>query len=142
MEGLIGVVIWAAIIIIIVKKAVQKNAASGGSVSNKRKQTITPANRMPYVAPPKAPSGGAGSVYAGGASPKTYRAERATHTMMEDRSNDWLAHQLTDERRALYKANSMFGQQMEHRQICDAQMLKDYHLANCNADGIDMAEYK
>lgn len=149
MEGLIGVIVWVAIIVIFVKKFVNKNIAA----NRPGDKAVTPANKMPYISQPSSSTGaafntprrepsGAGNVYSGGVSRKTYKAERATHTQMEDRSNDWLAHQLSDERRALYKANSMFGQQMEHRQVCDARMLKEYHLANCSADGIDMAEYK
>lgn len=139
MEGLIGVIVWVAIIVLICKKGIIKN----------KDRKPTPANQMPFISnsQPNAnatyqkPSG-ARNVYSGSQSHKTYKAEKATHTLMEDRANDWLAHQLSDERRALYRANSMFGQQMEHRQVCDARMLKEYHLANCSADGIDMAEYK
>ena len=138
MEGLIGVIIWICVIFVIIKKVVANSAKQTKS----NKNSSMPANKMPYIRPQKAPSGGAGSVYSGGATPKTYKSERATHTMMEDRSNDWLANQLSEERKALYRTNSMFGQQMEHRQVCDAKMLKEYHLANCNADGIDLAEYK
>lgn len=149
MEGLIGIIVWVFIFFVIIKTVVKKNAGA----SKPSAKPVTPVNQMPYVSKPsnvgsmpvnqprRQPSG-AGNVYVGGPSPKAYRAEKSTHTMMEDRANDWLAHQLSDERRALYKANSMFGQQMEHRQVCDAKMLKEYHLANCSADGIDMAEYK
>ena len=66
-----------------------------------------------------------------------YRAEKSTHSSMEDRNNDWLAKQFREERKALHIANGMFGQQMEHRTHCDAQMLKEFHMANCSAGGID-----
>lgn len=67
----------------------------------------------------------------------SYKREKQMHNSMEDRNNDWLAHELQDERRSLSKINAMFEQQMEHRQHCDARMLKEYHLNNCDAQRID-----
>ena len=60
-------------------------------------------------------SSGAHNVYAGGASSSTHRAEAATHTLMEDRQNDWMARELREEKRALYRVNDIFDYQMEHR---------------------------
>ncbi len=115
----------------------QTPVASGNDVFSQPK----PHPSVSAYKPQKAPMGGTTSVYQGGASRSTMRAEKATHTLMENRSSDWLATELREERQALYRVNSMFGQQMEHRQICDARMLKEYHLEHCGAEGIDMAEY-
>ena len=56
---------------------------------------------------------------------------------MEDRSNDWLAKELREEKRALSRLSEMFEQQMEHKTHCDARILKEYHLNNCDAGGVD-----
>ena len=143
-------IIWVAIILVIVFRAVKKN--SPDSTRRQRGQnpdaavagnfTGTPHPTVSAYKSSKPPMGGSLNVYQGGASGKTMRAERATHTLMENRDSDWLAEELREERRALYRTNAMFGQQMEHKQICDARMLKEYHLDHCSAGGIDTGTMK
>lgn len=154
MSGAISV-IWIAVFFAIIFRLIKRDR-TGSSASDikgrpygdRGSQMSAPAGAPvskphPSVSaykPQKAPMGGSG-VYQGGVSRSTMKAERATHTLMENRSNDWLATELREERAALYRANAMFGQQMEHKQVCDARMLKEYHLEHCGAEGIDMAEY-
>ncbi len=152
-------IIWIAVFFIIIFRLVKRDR-SGSSARDLRNKPFEAARKQTPLAssdavfsqpkphpsvsaykPQKAPMGGTSSVYQGGASRSTLRAEKATHTLMENRSSDWLATELREERQALYRTNAMFGQQMEHKQICDARMLKEYHLEHCSADGIDMAEY-
>ncbi len=157
MSGFFSIV-WIAVFFAIIFHLVKKDRA-GSSARDLRNKPFEADRRQTPVASgdvfsqpkphpsvsayktQKAPMGGTTSVYQGGVSRNTMRAEKATHTLMENRSSDWLATELREERQALYRTNAMFGQQMEHKQICDARMLKEYHLEHCSADGIDMAEY-
>ncbi|MCR4787510.1 MAG: hypothetical protein K5888_02890 [Lachnospiraceae bacterium] len=146
---LLWVIIISTVIIRIAKKKGTLNGGGQGQSSTTGNGPIAPATvQKPhpsvstYRNGTKPPSGGATSVYQGGVPHSTYRAERATHTLMENRESDWLAEELREEKRALYRANIMFGQQMEHRQICDAKMLKEYHLEHCSAGGIDTGQFR
>ena len=149
MEGLFSIV-WVAVILVIVFRVVKKKSPGstrgqgGGNPDAVVDGNFTGASHPTASADKsyKPPMGGSLNVYQGGASGKTMRAERATHTLMENRNSDWLAEELRDEKRALYRINAMFGQQMEHKQICDARMLKEYHLEHCSAGGIDTGTMK
>ena len=55
----------------------------------------------------------------------------------EDRKHDWLAKQREEERVAKNRMSDMFQMKMEHQNQCDAEMLKQFHAVNCDADGID-----
>ena len=149
-------VIWIAVFLAIIFRIIKRDQSGASSKDIKGRPYGDRGSQMNTTAsapvskphpsvstykPQKAPMGGSMGVYQGGVSRNTMRAERATHTLMENRANDWLATELREERQALYRTNAMFGQQMEHKQICDARMLKEYHLEHCGAEGIDMAEY-
>lgn len=66
--------------------------------------------------------------------------EKASITLYEDRNNDWMAKQLSEERRALSLSSAMFELKMEHHGSCDAQLLKDFHRFTCDANSVDMAQ--
>ncbi len=60
-------------------------------------------------------------------------------SLMEDRNHDWLAGQLREERRALRRTSEMFDLKVAHASSCDAQMIKDFHSRQCDANGVDTA---
>ncbi len=60
----------------------------------------------------------------------------------EDRKNDWLARQMEEERVCARRMSEMFQMKLEHRYNCEAEMLKQFHQAACNADGVDNGEHK
>ncbi len=68
---------------------------------------------------------------------------RMSATALEDdRKGDWMAKQMEYERKALREMSEMFQLKMEHRNSCEAQMLKDFHSRGCDADGVDTASAK
>lgn len=127
MEGLFAVIIYVMVILVIVSKFVKKNNSNKSKGQYKVPQTHN--NTQPVNSVAREVSKGADL--------KSYRAERSTHTLMEDRSNDWLAKQFREERRSLRVLNAMFGHEFENNSSCDAQMLREFHAANCSAGGID-----
>ncbi|MCR4990019.1 MAG: hypothetical protein K6A38_04065 [Lachnospiraceae bacterium] len=143
-------IIWLAIIIAIIARVIKRDQVTRAYGKSDTGATGSALKPHPSVSAYKGgsqgmmkpPSGGATSVYQGGISRSSFRAEKATHTLMENRNNDWLAEELRDEQRALYRTNIMFGQQMEHRQVCDAKMLKEFHLEHCSAGGADTGQMK
>ena len=60
----------------------------------------------------------------------------------EDRRNDWLARQMAEERVAQRRMSEMFQMKMEHRYNCEAEMLKQFHEARCEANEVDTGEHK
>ena len=58
----------------------------------------------------------------------------------EDRKNDWMARQMAEERVAKRRMSEMFQMKMEHRYNCEAEMLKQFHEARCNAGEVDDGE--
>lgn len=59
--------------------------------------------------------------------------------LKDDRNGDWLANQMREERRSLYRMSEMFGLKIQHESNCDAYALKKEHLKHCDADRIDSA---
>ena len=57
----------------------------------------------------------------------------------EDREHDWLAKQMREEERILRRGD-MLDLGASHSRACDSEMLKLYHLGNCDADEIDNGE--
>ncbi|MCR5398839.1 MAG: hypothetical protein K6E68_04810 [Lachnospiraceae bacterium] len=68
------------------------------------------------------------------------RKEAPVNRLMDDREHDWLAGQLRDERAAKRRMSDMFDLKMEHTRSCEAEMLRDFHSSNCDAEGIDTAK--
>ncbi len=62
--------------------------------------------------------------------------------LMDDKNNDWLAHQLREEAKAKARMSDMFQLKMEHLNKCDAEFIKRFHESSCDADGIDTATRK
>lgn len=60
--------------------------------------------------------------------------------LRDDRSNDWLAKQLSDERRAYREMRDMFDLRDEHRSSCEAEMIKRFHEQNCESGHVDTAK--
>ncbi len=67
------------------------------------------------------------------------RKEAPVNRLMDDREHDWLAGQLREERAAKRRMSDMFDLKMEHTRNCEAEMLRDFHSSNCDAEGIDTA---
>ena len=59
--------------------------------------------------------------------------------LMEDRKHDWLARQMREEERILRRGD-MLDLGASHHKSCDSEMLKLYHLGECDADDIDNGE--
>ena len=60
--------------------------------------------------------------------------------MKDDRKNDWLARQMREEERILRRGDLMdLG--ASHAAVCDAEMLKKYHLYAEHDDSVDNGEY-
>lgn len=68
--------------------------------------------------------------------------KKYNHASMEDRNNDWLARELREEKRAQYRVSEMFQLKAEHKKDCQAEMIREFHKANCGSEGIDTAEGK
>ena len=72
--------------------------------------------------------------------PISMHREPPVNRLMDDREHDWLAGQLRDERTAKRRMSDMFDLKMEHSRSCEAEMLRQFHSSNCNAEGIDTAK--
>ncbi len=59
----------------------------------------------------------------------------------EDRKGDWLARQMAEERVAQKRMSEMFQLKMEHRYNCEAEMMKQFHEASCDASNVDNGEH-
>ena len=68
--------------------------------------------------------------------------ERINIRGWEDRRNDWLARQMAEERAAARRMSEMFQMKLEHRYNCEAEMLKQFHEARCDANEVDTGEHK
>lgn len=66
----------------------------------------------------------------------------SSHLAMEDRSNDWLAKEMREERKALYRVSDMFQLKIEHSRQCEAELAREFHSVRCDADGIDTARVR
>ena len=77
---------------------------------------------------------------------KRYAGDREGHggnmSLHDDLTGDWLAEQMREERRSMYKMSEMFGLKAEHAANCDAAMLKSEHHTGCDAKGIDRAKVR
>jgi hypothetical protein len=62
------------------------------------------------------------------------------NVLRDDRSGDWLAKQLADERKAYRQVSEMFELKAYHANQCEAEMLKRFHEENCDAERIDTAK--
>jgi len=60
-------------------------------------------------------------------------------SIRDDRSNDWLAKQMKEERIALYRMGYMFGFKPGVSTISAAAANREFHEANCTSEGIDTA---
>ena len=71
------------------------------------------------------------------------KLSRGTFLFMEDRKNDWLAHQLEEEKRAEARINAMFGIRFRSGPVKaasgDARALRDDHFASCDAGRLKKA---
>lgn len=65
--------------------------------------------------------------------------EKQSQMLFEDRQNDWLAHQMSQEKVDLRKMSDMFALKMQHRSSCEAELIKQFHEDHCDADGVDTA---
>lgn len=72
--------------------------------------------------------------------PISMHREPPINRLMDDREHDWLAGQLRDERAAKRRMSDMFDLKMEHSRNCEAEMLRQFHTAHCDAEGIDTAK--
>lgn len=63
----------------------------------------------------------------------------ALSATMENRGNDWLARQLSEERIVKKKMSDMFDLKQQHAADCDAEYNKMAHANNCDANGVDRA---
>ncbi len=60
----------------------------------------------------------------------------------EDRKGDWLAKQMAEEKISEKRVSEMFQLKLEHRYNCEAEMMKQFHEAACDAAGVDNGEHK
>ena len=67
---------------------------------------------------------------------------KVSETLHDDRTGDWLACQLKEERNSLYKMRDMFGFKMDGRSITDAELLKEFHMGHCDSGAVDKAAGK
>lgn len=66
-----------------------------------------------------------------------------SHGMLKDDvNNDWLAQQLKAEHIAFKNTSDMFNLKIEHVSACDAQYLKQFHHAHCDANKVDSGKGK
>jgi len=56
---------------------------------------------------------------------------------MENRSDDWLARQLADERQAKKRMSDMFQLREEHARHCASDSIREEHTRACQAEGVD-----
>lgn len=68
--------------------------------------------------------------------------EKVNLRSWEDRRNDWLARQMAEEQIAKRRVSEMFQMKMEHRYNCEAEMLRQFHEARCEANEVDTGEHK
>ena len=59
--------------------------------------------------------------------------------LQEDRKHDWLARQMREEQRILERGD-LADLGAAHHKVCAADMLKLYHIGECDADDIDNGE--
>lgn len=65
------------------------------------------------------------------------KSSAGSMVLKDDRDGDWLANQMREERRSLFRMSEMFGLKIQHASNCDAYALKSEHHRNCDATGID-----
>ena len=71
---------------------------------------------------------------------KHMASETKNARMMDDRSNDWLAKQLREERVSFYRMSAMFDLKTSHKNSCEAEMIRRFHEDNCDAGVVDAGE--
>lgn len=60
-------------------------------------------------------------------------------SIKDDRGNDWLARQMREEKRSFALMREMFGLKAHNGNVCDAELLREFHRHTCEAEGIDTA---
>lgn len=61
----------------------------------------------------------------------------AAFRSLENRSNDWLARQLREEKQKERLYSEMYGLKRRHEENCAADRLRREHERVCDADGVD-----
>jgi hypothetical protein len=67
-------------------------------------------------------------------------ARKSATTLRDNKYDDWLAKQLMEENRALAKVSDMFQLKQSHANNCDAEFIRRFHEASCDAGGVDDGE--
>lgn len=133
MDSIVSIIAVICIIVFVLKK---KKEASPSQSKNTSSRTLSQAK------PVQSSKNYSSSAYKSkpNARSKVVKAEVNHQMLLEDRENDWLAQQLRDEHKAFKLTKDMFNLKIEHASHCDAKYVKQFHQAQCDANGVDIAK--
>ena len=95
-----------------------------------------------HSAKPKAAKYSADDLFEGKSKSGVKNSAKSGTSIRDDRSNDWLAKQMREERQALYRMAYMFGFKPGTSTIKAAAENRDFHSKNCSSEGVDTAKGK
>jgi len=136
-SGLVSVVV---IVLVLVKMASKKSTVK--TSGHKTSSVNNNQNNKAYNTMAKKPNNTnihRDDAFTAALANKNREVKRFNHAEMEDRQNDWLAKELREEKRAQARINEMFQLKATNKRDCQAEMIRDFHRANCDAEGIDTA---
>lgn len=137
MEVLLVIIIYFVVIIAVVKRVIKSSKEAKGTINQgpKRAQTMASksTSRSNFQEPVKA------TIKKDSLNRHMAKESGGTTALRDDRSNDWLAKQLRDEKNAMYMMSDMFAMKAQHKSSCEAEMIKRFHEDNCDANYVDQA---
>ena len=145
MGGLFVFIIYLVVVVLVVKAVLKKKKTATPPLKtltgmpNQNTVSSQASNIAGY--PKKSSVTGNSTVHASGVN-RHMVSEKPVGMMMEDRQHDWLAGQLNYEKQAVRRMSAMFELKAQHHSSCEAELIRQFHADNCDANEVDRASGK